>query len=376
MPTKSVAELLRQFESSWPEPAPSGLWVDGDLTWRWTAAPAETAGCPKCEASLGADVAESGELRCEACGDITLARAIPAAFARQVQSAALLIGGATALERPPVAAKLIALQCPQCGAGLTVGEGAPRITTCRTCDSQVHIPDAVWRQLHPPHRVVPWTVRFDGVNAAVAERERAAARSTMELGDEQRKKVAARIQPRPVATHVVPAPAPGRPQPARDATLAPAAWRSSAVASGLMLLSVIAYALGGASRWPVAVPSLFTATAAAFVLAWFVGATSIARQLGAPLRGSLLSSGVLVVGACVPVLGVAVGWFLVLLVRDGREPWPVEFERPEEDARLPERAGWPIGLLLLTTGLYTTVVTATVFDKSIGELADAMADKD
>jgi hypothetical protein len=79
-----------------------------------------------------------------------------------VRGLARIVGGELELTREPTPPAPVVLACPACGAGLTVTSRHDRLTPCDHCGSQVHLPDAVWRALHPPKTVQPWLARFDG----------------------------------------------------------------------------------------------------------------------------------------------------------------------------------------------------------------------
>ncbi len=54
----------------------------------------------------------------------------------------------------------IALQCPNCGGSLLV-DGDTRTETCRFCDSEVHLPDGLWKILHPVRKALRWFLLVD-----------------------------------------------------------------------------------------------------------------------------------------------------------------------------------------------------------------------
>jgi ribosomal protein S27E len=197
VPPDSLAELLHDFEALWPNPTRSGIWIRGDLTWRWTAAASETASCPRCEAMLTADDATPGTLRCRACETDIPTASVPCGFGDRVPTAALLIG-------------------------VTTGEA-------------------------PASRISPWTVRFDGKNVAVAERAHNAARETMKIDEAIRRtameRAAQRRETKPEPA-VEPDPSPGMAtatDPGDDGPH-PMVLRV-AVAAVLVLLAAVAYAI-------------------------------------------------------------------------------------------------------------------------------------
>ena len=54
----------------------------------------------------------------------------------------------------------VALQCPNCGGSLIV-QGDKRNETCRFCDTEVHLPDDLWKMLHPMRKAIRWYFLYD-----------------------------------------------------------------------------------------------------------------------------------------------------------------------------------------------------------------------
>jgi len=67
---------------------------------------------------------------------------------------------------PTESHKPIVMSCPQCGGTLSISTASERIMTCRYCESEVYIPDAVWIRLHPVRTTEEWFAVFDGKTAA------------------------------------------------------------------------------------------------------------------------------------------------------------------------------------------------------------------
>lgn len=57
--------------------------------------------------------------------------------------------------------KPVLFSCPRCGAGLDIAAESPRILTCKYCDSDLYLPDALWHALHPVKRRAPFWVGFE-----------------------------------------------------------------------------------------------------------------------------------------------------------------------------------------------------------------------
>jgi len=54
----------------------------------------------------------------------------------------------------------IAFGCPNCGGSLIV-DGTSRMVDCRFCETQVYMPDDLWRRLHPVKKEKRWFLLFD-----------------------------------------------------------------------------------------------------------------------------------------------------------------------------------------------------------------------
>lgn len=59
-------------------------------------------------------------------------------------------------------AKPVVMSCPQCSGALSISSENERIMSCQYCDSEVFIPDAVWKRLHPVKTVEGWYACFQG----------------------------------------------------------------------------------------------------------------------------------------------------------------------------------------------------------------------
>lgn len=126
--------------------------------------------CPGCGAPMAAESVPpggDGRLSCP-CGGSIPTFPVPA-WLRQVVPAAVQLFGATresdpehlpSVENSP-AHRPVLFGCPRCGAGLDVGAESPRILTCRYCDSDLYLPDALWHALHPVKKRTPFWVCFD-----------------------------------------------------------------------------------------------------------------------------------------------------------------------------------------------------------------------
>lgn len=130
--------------------------------------------CARCSAPLPVDaipVGTSGNAACVSCGH-AFATAPAPDWLRQVFPSATQTYGAEA-ELAPAAGGVraeanlahvqpIVMRCPQCGGSLSIGVDAQRVTPCRFCNTEVYLPDEVWKRLHPVKTVSPWWVRLEG----------------------------------------------------------------------------------------------------------------------------------------------------------------------------------------------------------------------
>ncbi len=193
VPPELLGGLVQRFEDAWPDVEAAAAHTIGDLTWRWTAAPAAGPVCAACGAVVppGPDDAEA--LVC-ACG-ARVESGPPGRLRGGCPSAARVFGADPDEPPPPLAAAPVAMVCPQCGAGLSITAADRRTTPCAHCGVPVHVPDAAWRALHPPRTVRPWTVRFDGESrparaARLAAEEAVRKRAAAEAEKERRRRAA------------------------------------------------------------------------------------------------------------------------------------------------------------------------------------------
>jgi hypothetical protein len=102
-------------------------------------------------------------------GEETALRRTPAAFSKEFPGIVALIGEDSSLipgkgKGSEVAVENssspVALQCPHCGGSLVVS-GDRRNETCSFCDTEVHLPDDLWKMLHPARKAVRWYLLVD-----------------------------------------------------------------------------------------------------------------------------------------------------------------------------------------------------------------------
>jgi pyruvate/2-oxoglutarate dehydrogenase complex dihydrolipoamide acyltransferase (E2) component len=96
------------------------------------------------------------EIPCAGCGEKHRARpAPPAAVAVMPQLVFLLAETSADATRAVEAAKPVVFNCPSCTASLKI-DGEKRIVSCKFCDSEVYLPEDLWRHLHPSSRRGRW----------------------------------------------------------------------------------------------------------------------------------------------------------------------------------------------------------------------------
>ena len=131
--------------------------------------------CAICGAVAAEEAIERGlarsELRC-GCGNVITVRKVPDGIDRNGWWSALV--GETSREKPATSATPVAFECPECGGALQV-DGTMRTPTCTSCNTRVHLPDALWRALRPAPTAVPFYlwVRGDRSDGWEARRSRA-----------------------------------------------------------------------------------------------------------------------------------------------------------------------------------------------------------
>lgn len=123
--------------------------------------------CSDCDAPL--DLTEvrpghDGDVRCT-CGHATPTFPAPE-WLRAVEPKAMQLFGVpraatgVAVAPSPTATRPVQFACTVCGAGLRITSESKRLFTCTYCDSDLYLPDALWRALHPVQKRRAWWVAF------------------------------------------------------------------------------------------------------------------------------------------------------------------------------------------------------------------------
>ncbi len=136
--------------------------------------------CEKCEAKFPvADIAlgTDSDISCVQCGDRASTSPVPRWLRRHVSSARQYYSSEPQTPTEVVATghndpTPVVMTCPQCAGTLRVTEASERIMRCEYCTSDVFLPDAIWRCLHPVKVLQEWFIRFDGPTQKQREQDR------------------------------------------------------------------------------------------------------------------------------------------------------------------------------------------------------------
>ncbi len=378
VPAGLVRSIVEQFEERWPTVRASDTVTLGDLTWRWTSTEAAGPSCAAC-ANILADE-EADELMCT-CGASTPAFTAPSVLRDDVPSARRVFAADAEAPPPGPEPTPVALACPQCGAGLSVTGEWQRLSPCSHCGVTVHLPDSVWRQLHPPRTVRAWTVRFDGegrgarrarIAAEKLAGERRAAEAKAENARRSEREAAARREQQASAKRAL------HEQEVREAAEAERRWRLTTIPLVVLSWLTLPLALGGllaATAWYVlGTPNVLIGRVAPPILAaaprfvvmgalgaaafgWALSFWAAARRTRQPLM-SLLPLGILHVGtSVVPMIGWVFGAWFTLRHLIGAEPL-VAGGPPS----VPWSVRLPLAAYLAAFSLYTYVAAAAVLN--------------
>jgi predicted RNA-binding Zn-ribbon protein involved in translation (DUF1610 family) len=367
VPPEVVRSLLDVFEEGWPRPPSANTETVGDMTWRWTAEPSEGPLCPSCQATLPHETQE-GMLSCSSCRATVPQVRTPSALRKQVGSAAWVIAGEVDQSRTAPAAP-VALACPSCGAGLSITSRHHRVTPCDHCGSRVHLPDTVWRALHPPRKVQPWWVRFEGESRpARKERESreedARKRARAEEKAKQRAEKEARRQEEDARKAEEKAEADRQRARAEEEAARARAWTGYPVVVLAGLLTTGAWGLGlfaglfffvGHTTWirsvgltPLGVnlleDAMVVGTIVLALLAWVVGNVGATRVAGTSFLEVLPWCFFMLGLSAIPFVGPFISLFFALQHFGGAEP------TVGTDKKVPRLASAPLGVLYLGIG--------------------------
>lgn len=374
VPRDLLVGLLRDAEERWPRGEADTVTL-GDITWRFTREPVEAPACPACDAELPRDWPVDAPLACPSCRAEVPSEAPPGWLARAAPTGTRILGGELDQTRDGQPERPVALQCPSCGAGLSITHRHQRLTPCDRCGSNVHIPDAVWRALHPPRTVRPWTLRFDGESVpARRAREQAEAAARKAAEAEQAKKNRAEKERRKqeeaerLAQKNAAARAAWEEEQAAQARrrllwslpLKLIAWGLTLGTTGAAALTTV-WVLIGRGPWlrsiglnnlsaSLLADFLLVATGALALVTWVFGVFAATRRAGTGFGEVLPWAGFMVFLSVLPGIGPVFGLMFAWQHAIGKEP------TVGTDVRLPAGAAWHLALLHLVLSGFAQVV--------------------
>lgn len=382
VPPSLLRDLMRDFERGWPSPQPGGTVIQGDLTWRWTAVPVDGPTCA-CGGYYDEPHTMRDTVRCATCGGTAPVIPPPDALRRQVGSLKAIIGGGEDQSRPQGPPEPVALQCPSCSGGLSIDASRERITRCEFCGSQVHLPDAVWRLLHPPREVREWFGRFEGESEAAKrmrkEAEKAQRREEQEAKkaekqrakDEQR--AARQAEKDKAAAEKRAVRQAEEAQRQRYGFVATAlVWVLCLGASATMSLTIALWAapVAGLGDMPGLTEGLVAAGAASFAVAWLVGHVVAAWRSRLAIGSSLFFSALMAIMLVLPPVSMFSGFLIGGFYVYGRFPTPGGEQY--KNFRHRHRVGWALALMFVVTGFFATAAVGSLFDLTVGEMLEAL----
>ncbi len=171
-----IADFLNDFEEDYEGltegQGQGGTLMSGSGTFEygyWRLEPR----CSSCKAALPIpDDFGSSTVKCTKCDSVYYVYPVPEWLQRHVPSARLCFTpeppqgneNTADLKVDEDSLQPVVMACPKCAAALSVSSGSERIMNCSYCNSDVYVPDAVWKRLHPVRRSEEWFVSFEGKN--------------------------------------------------------------------------------------------------------------------------------------------------------------------------------------------------------------------
>ena len=179
-----IAGFLNDFEEEYESLAEGqgrgGTLMSGSGTFKysyWRMQPR----CSSCKKPLSIpEVPDSSIQRCSECDEPYYVFSVPEWLQKQVPSARFCCtpqppAGDTddkGMEIDENSTKPIVMSCPQCAGALSVSARSERIMECAYCNSEVFVPDTIWKRLHPVRKTEAWLVCFEGKNIKQLQSER------------------------------------------------------------------------------------------------------------------------------------------------------------------------------------------------------------
>jgi hypothetical protein len=137
--------------------------------------------CISCRKPLSLpEVHERSVLRCDGCDAVYHLFPPPEWLQKKVPSADFIItkqpppgeDGKSTVKVDEMSSEPVVMSCPKCAAALSISSESERIMKCVYCNSEVYIPDALWKRLHPVSKTEEWFVCFEGKNCKQLQSER------------------------------------------------------------------------------------------------------------------------------------------------------------------------------------------------------------
>lgn len=182
--TDIIAGFLNDFEEEYEGltegQGRGGTLMSGSGTFKYSYWKLEPR-CSSCKKPLIIPEAMSNStVRCSECNTEYHLYAIPDWLQKLVPSARFccaqqpppIENDSTRIEIDEYSTKPVVMSCPQCAGALSVSARSERIMECGYCNSEVYIPDAVWKRLHPVRKTEEWFVCFEGKNMKQLQVER------------------------------------------------------------------------------------------------------------------------------------------------------------------------------------------------------------
>lgn len=177
--------LLEDIDEDWAEVEPGSGQTSkiftggGEFSRDWyNLAPR----CMKCKTAFppeAIDAGADGTVHCPSCGAPSQTYPAPDWMREVFPSAVQIVGGereggaggGQAAEVDRDAPQPIVMSCPQCGGALKITVEAKRVTQCTFCNTDVYLPDDIWKRMHPVKTVAPWWVGLAGAGGKKEEEE-------------------------------------------------------------------------------------------------------------------------------------------------------------------------------------------------------------
>lgn len=111
------------------------------------------------------DYIKAGKIECTKCQNEILVRVLPNNAHETLRKISYLIGEDSNLISQnsgsvPNSTRLIVYNCPSCAAALDI-DGTDRMIKCKSCGSEIYLPDDLWLRLHPVKTVQRWYLGID-----------------------------------------------------------------------------------------------------------------------------------------------------------------------------------------------------------------------